>query len=86
MPRVAKQPEKLHDPVNRPAHYNQGKVECIDAIESALTPEEFRGFLKGQVLKYTWRMGLKGVAYEDADKARWYNDRLLRHLKGQDGA
>ena len=43
-----------------PAHYTQGSVECIDAIRSALTPEEFRGFCKGNVIKYAWREGSKG--------------------------
>jgi hypothetical protein len=43
------------DLVNAPPHYRQGDIECIDAIRSALTPEEFRGFCKGNVIKYTWR-------------------------------
>jgi hypothetical protein len=30
-------------------------IECIDAIRAALTPEEFRGFCKGNILKYVWR-------------------------------
>jgi hypothetical protein len=42
--------EPKPDPVNHPAHYTQGKVECIDAIESMLTPEEYRGFLKGALV------------------------------------
>ena len=33
-------------------HYRHGEIECIDAIQAALTPEEFRGFCKGNVLKY----------------------------------
>ena len=47
--------EPTPDPVNNPAHYRQGEIECIDAIRSALTPEEFRGFCKGNALKYIWR-------------------------------
>ena len=47
--------QKEQDAVNSPAHYNAGKVECIDAIESMLTPEEFIGFLRGNILKYQWR-------------------------------
>lgn len=43
------------DLVNAPQHYRQGEIECIDAIRSALTDEEFRGFCKGNVIKYTWR-------------------------------
>lgn len=37
-----------------------GSVECIEAIRSALTPEEFRGFCKGNALKYIWRESSKG--------------------------
>ena len=43
------------DLVSAPPHYRQGDIECIDAIRAALTPEEFRGFCKGNVIKYTWR-------------------------------
>lgn len=41
-------------------HYRQGGIECIDAIRAALTPEEFRGFCKGNVIKYVWRENHKG--------------------------
>jgi hypothetical protein len=34
------------DVVNKPAHY-QGKVEAIDAIESAMTNEAFKGYVHG---------------------------------------
>lgn len=60
--------------VDHPEHYNQGKIECIDAIEAALTPEEFRGFCKGNVLKYLWRERHKDAS--DIGKAKWYLDRL----------
>ena len=35
-------------------------MECNQAIESALSPEEFRGYCKGNVIKYTWREQYKG--------------------------
>ena len=41
-------------------HYREGAIECIDAIRAALTPEEFRGFCKGNVIKYCWRERSKG--------------------------
>ncbi len=66
----------MTDAVNHPSHYTSGKIECIDAIESALTPEEFRGYLKGNTLKYTWRERNKG-GDESMEKAKWYIDRLL---------
>ena len=61
----------MSDPIN-PNHYKAGEVECIDAIASALSPAEFRGYLRGQIIKYTWRLGLKGSAEVDAEKALWY--------------
>ena len=66
----------MSDPVNSPEHYRQGDIECIDAIKAALTPEEFRGYIKGNVLKYIWRERLKG-GDESLKKAGWYLLRLI---------
>lgn len=74
-------PKDSFDPVERPAHYASGAVECIDAIEAALSTEGFIGFLRGQVIKYQWRVGSKGDAAEDAAKSRWYAARLEAFLK-----
>jgi len=70
------------DSVNHPSHYTQGTVECIDAIESSMTPEEFRGYLKGCQMKYIWRYQHKG-GMEDLKKARWYLDRLIKFWGGK---
>ena len=76
-------PEKKEDDsVNHPSHYTQGTVECIDAIESSMTPEEFRGYLKGCLMKYIWRYQHKG-GMEDLKKARWYLDRLIKFWGGK---
>lgn len=64
------------DFVNHPPHYKQGGIECIDAIESALTPQEFRGYCKGNALKYIWREKHKGQD-ESLEKAIWYLNRAL---------
>lgn len=69
-----------NDAVDHPHYYERGGIECIDAIEAALTPEEFRGFLKGNIFKHIWRDGLKPHT-DDAGKARWYADRLAAHGK-----
>ena len=66
----------MSDMVNNPPHYTGGTVECIDAIESALTPDEFRGYCKGNVIKYVFRERMKG-GDEDLAKARWYLDALI---------
>jgi hypothetical protein len=65
----------MSDPINHPDHYRHGEIECIDAIQAALTREEFRGFCKGNVLKYVWREQHKDP--ESLKKARWYLDRLI---------
>ena len=65
------------DKVNNPKHYTFWKVECLDAIESALTPEEYRGYLKGVIMKYIWRSELKGKPLEDNLKAEFYLKRLI---------
>lgn len=71
----------MPDPINHPPHYTQGGIECIDAIRAALGRDQFIGFLRGQVIKYQWRCGLKGDPAEDAGKARWYAARLEQELK-----
>jgi hypothetical protein len=63
------------DLVSAPPHYRQGGIECIDAIRAALTEDEFRGFIKGNAIKYTWREKHKG-GDEDLRKASWYLSRI----------
>ena len=71
----------MSDAVNHPSHYNLHPMECIDAIEVMLTPEEFRGFCLGNAIKYRWRAGAKGDAAEDLKKADWYMARYSDSLK-----
>ena len=66
----------LIDNVNHPSHYTDGGIECIEAIEAQLTPEEYRGYLKGNVAKYVWREKHKG-GIESLQKAQWYLTRLI---------
>lgn len=66
----------LFDSVNAPEHYTASSIECIEAIEAQLSPEEYKGFLKGNVAKYVWREKKKGGT-ESLRKARWYLDRLI---------
>lgn len=67
--------------INTPSHYNNGEIECIVAIKAAMTPAEFRGYLKGNTMKYLWRMGLKGKPLVDVQKAQWYLNRLVEETK-----
>ena len=70
-------PLNKQDMVNHPPHYKQGDIECIDAIKAALTEEEYRGYCKGNALKYIWRERHKGGS-ESLAKAGWYLDRMAK--------
>ena len=66
------------DIVNNPPHYKKG-IETIKIIRAKLTDEEYRGYLKGTIMKYDTRIGLKGTeqdAINDAGKLRWYAQEL----------
>ena len=73
---------KQSDKVNSPAHYTRCAQEAIDIIEEAIqdapTPKE--GMLQAQALKYLLRMWLKDNPKQDAEKARWYLNRLIDSL------
>ena len=73
------------DDVNNPTHYaDQGAVECIDAMESMLSREEFIGFLRGNSFKYRWRCRSKDNAVKDLRKAHWYENRLMALLEKEE--
>jgi hypothetical protein len=74
LPITMEEPEV--DMVNHPPHYTAGGIETIDFIQAKLTPEEFRGYLRGNILKYSSRAGLKGDADEDLGKMVWYANKL----------
>lgn len=60
------------DQVNRPAHYRNGSLETIQAIEGLGL-----GYFEGNVLKYLSRYKHKGKPLEDLRKAQWYLARLI---------
>jgi len=70
------------DAVNNPSHYNTGSVECIEAIEESMSADAFRGYLKGNCMKYLWRYSYKGKSLEDVQKAQWYLSKLAGALGG----
>ena len=71
------------DMVNHPKHYTAGKIEVIRIMEDQLTDEEYRGYIKGQVIKYITRERYKN-GLEDLKKARWYLDRLIKRLEKEE--
>lgn len=72
--------QRMQDSVNHPSHYTQGAIETIEYMESFLTPEEFCGGCKMNIVKYVSREKYKN-GIEDLKKARWYLDRLITYLE-----
>ena len=64
------------DIINSPGHYADSTIECIDAMQAMMTPEQFIGYLRGNVFKYQWRYEKKN-GIEDLKKAQWYLDKLV---------
>lgn len=70
----------MSDNVNHPPHYTVGGLEVIDILQAKFTPEMFKGFVLGNVLKYLFRLDHKDAAVQDAEKAAWYLNRLITTL------
>ncbi len=65
------------DVINHPSHYTAGRIECIDAIKSAVC--ELKGVeavCTGNAIKYLWRWKQKN-GVEDLKKAIWYINKLI---------
>lgn len=69
----------MTDNVNSPSHYTVGDIECIDAIKASMGTQQFRGYLKGNIMKYIWRYQMKGKIQEDLAKAQWYLNKLIEN-------
>jgi hypothetical protein len=66
----------MKDNIN-PSHYKQGKIECIDAIESAtINKKGADAYCTGNIIKYLWRCEEKG-GVEDMQKALWYLQKMI---------
>lgn len=65
-----------HDAVVHPSHYNQGGIECMDAIEAALGMDGYKAWLTGTIIKYMWRWQHKN-GVEDLKKAQFYTNKLI---------
>lgn len=71
------------DMINHPSHYKQFSREVIDTMQGVSTPEEFKGYLKLNAIKYLSRyQGKNGV--EDLSKAVWYINKLKEVLEEEE--
>lgn len=66
------------DEIDRPRHYNSGRIECWDYIV-----DQDMGYLDGCVVKYVTRFRIKGTPLKDLRKARAYLDRLIKQVEAE---
>ncbi len=75
--------DPMKDKIN-PNYYKNNPIQTFDAITSQFTDAEKIGAIKFNVCKYIMRMGKKVETLEgardDAGKAHWYCERLLKEL------
>ena len=57
------------------SHYKDMPMQPWEVMEAVLTPAEFIGYLKGNIVKYAMRAGRKEGS-DDAGKARHYKQKL----------
>lgn len=77
--------QAVKDNVNHPSHYTQGKVECIDALESATIGKSgIEAVCVANIIKYLWRYEEKN-GVEDVRKSQFYLNRLLATLENNNG-
>lgn len=79
--------EQKVEKVNHPAHYNQGGIECIDALKAAVEGlNGIEAFCTANAIKYLWRWKYKN-GVEDLNKAIWYiqwlKEEVTRQMTGK---
>ena len=62
-------------------HYKDMPIQPWHIMEAVLTAEEFKGFLKGNIIKYSLRAGRKDGS-DDAGKAKHYMQKLKEMQRG----
>lgn len=75
LPPVNYKPDHPKDKQVSGDHYKLLGIQPLDVMEAVLTPEEYRGFLKGNIIKYSIRQGRKEGS-DDAGKAKHYKELL----------
>lgn len=75
-------------------YYDSGGIEVIEIIKAKLSPEEFRGYLRGNAIKYLSRITHKEknnplADSRDAEKAqyyvKWLNESIQDEINEQGG-
>jgi hypothetical protein len=65
-------------------YYDIGGIETINIIRAKLPPEQFKGYLLGNLLKYACRLNYKDQAERDAGKLVIYSQLLVKEYWRED--
>ena len=77
--------DKVPDPTQTchyDKHYNELNIQPIEVMQALLTPAEFLGFLKGNIIKYSYRCGKKDDPKSELAKFERYQEWYQQALKG----
>lgn len=68
----------VKEEVNHPERYG-GDItyECIKVLEAWMPKEQYKGFLRGNIIKYLCRVGKKDETVQELKKAKWYLEKLI---------
>lgn len=80
---VSSNKRKKYDVVDRPKHYTDSSIECIDAMEAAYGIEAVKWFCICNAFKYQWRFKKKN-GVEDLKKSKWYLDKYIELYNRED--
>ena len=61
------------------SYYDAGGISTMEIIKAKLTPEQFKGYLLGNQIKYACRLNHKGDPSRDAEKSANYARLLKEH-------
>lgn len=75
----------MTEEINHPERYNGDSVyECIKVLKAWMPEEQYRGFLRGNFIKYVCRLGKKDDSVQELKKASWYLERLIESYESTD--
>lgn len=67
------------------SYYDVGGIEVLDVIKAKLTPEQYQGYLLGNVIKYALRSNFKETRDRDVEKMKnygtWLHEELTKESK-----
>lgn len=78
-PAATPEPMPAKDPKAR--YYDAGGIEVLDVIKAKLTPDQYKGWLLGNLIKYSCRANFKDQISRDIEKVAFYSAEMFKFLE-----